>query len=106
MGSHWEGSGYALIEALACGLAAVVTDIPSFRVLTANGKFGALFSPGDAAGFTKALADWGRRDLERLRPAILDHFERHFSWPSLGRKALAAYQDLCRRRRNRLESCG
>lgn len=106
LGSHWESSGYALIEALACGLAAVVTDIPSFRVLTANGKLGGLFSPGDAAGLTKALVDWGRRDLETLRPAILDHFERHFSWPSLGRKALAAYQNLCRGRLMRLGACG
>jgi glycosyltransferase involved in cell wall biosynthesis len=30
-GSWREGSGYALTEALACGLPAVVTDIPSFE---------------------------------------------------------------------------
>ena len=28
LGSHREGSGYALTEALACGLPPVVTDIP------------------------------------------------------------------------------
>src|SRR5262249_38074250 len=37
LGSHREGSGYALIEALACGLSPIVTDIPSFRALTAAG---------------------------------------------------------------------
>src|SRR5262249_53759160 len=40
IGSHFEGSGYALIEALACGLQPVVTDIASFRALTAGGTIG------------------------------------------------------------------
>lgn len=102
LGSHWEGSGYALIEALACGLVPVVTDIPSFRVLTAEGKFGALFSPGDAARLAQALVELGPRDLEALRPAILEHFERHFSWPAIGQGALAAYQEIKRQRLKRL----
>jgi glycosyltransferase involved in cell wall biosynthesis len=38
LGSHHEGSGYALIEACACGTVPVVTAIPSFRVLTAEGS--------------------------------------------------------------------
>jgi len=33
VGSHHEGSGYALMEALACGATPVVTDIPTFRAL-------------------------------------------------------------------------
>ncbi len=47
LGSHHEGSGYALLEALACGVAPVVTDIPAFRVMTAEGSLGALWTPGD-----------------------------------------------------------
>ena len=35
LGSHHEGSGYALIEALACGVVPAVTDIPPFRALVA-----------------------------------------------------------------------
>src|SRR6185295_19645288 len=42
-GSHHEGSGYALIEACACGAVPVVTDIPTFRLIT--GGAGALWSP-------------------------------------------------------------
>ena len=56
LGSHREGSGYSLIEALACGLPPVVTDIPSFRSLTAAGAVGALWPCGDA----RALGDADR----------------------------------------------
>ncbi|HUA89460.1 MAG TPA: glycosyltransferase family 4 protein, partial [Steroidobacteraceae bacterium] len=44
LGSHREGSGYSLIEALACGLPAAVTDIPSFRALL--GTAGTLWRVG------------------------------------------------------------
>ncbi|MDJ0840990.1 MAG: glycosyltransferase family 4 protein [Acidobacteriota bacterium] len=47
LGSHHEGSGYALMEALACGLRPLVTDIPTFRALTAEGRQGRLWPPGD-----------------------------------------------------------
>src|SRR5207247_434398 len=50
LGSHREGSGYALMEACACGAVPVVTDIPTFRLLT-GGVVGALWTPGDAAAF-------------------------------------------------------
>ncbi len=51
--SHREGSGYALIEALACGLVPVVTDIPSFSALTGDGEVGLLWSPGDPAALAE-----------------------------------------------------
>src|SRR4029077_4802153 len=47
LGSHHEGSGYALMEACACGAVPVVTDIPTFRLIT-EGVVGALWTPGDA----------------------------------------------------------
>src|SRR5438876_111648 len=38
LGSHDEGSGYAVLEACACGASPVVTDIPSFRRMTAGAQ--------------------------------------------------------------------
>ena len=35
-GSHSEGSGYALIEAMSAGVVPVVTDIPSFRAIAGD----------------------------------------------------------------------
>jgi glycosyltransferase involved in cell wall biosynthesis len=47
-GSHSEGSGYALIEAMASGVVPVVTDIPSFRSIVGN--CGRRWAPGDSRG--------------------------------------------------------
>lgn len=98
LGSHREGSGYALIEALACGAVPVVTDIPPFRVLTRGGTLGALWSAGDPASFAAALATMAGRNLESVRGAIAAHFEEQLSWPAIGRRALAAYQAVLDRR--------
>ena len=45
--SRHEGSGYALIEALAAGVTPCVTDIRAFRALA--GPVAVLWTPGDAA---------------------------------------------------------
>ena len=101
LGSHHEGSGYAALEACACGLSPVVTDIPAFRVITAAGSLGALWTPGDASAFAAALVDVGRRDLPGERRRIGDHFERALSWSAVGRRAMTIYEEVVARRRER-----
>ena len=93
VGSHHEGSGYALMEACACGAVPVVTDIPTFRLLT-GGAAGALWPPGDAAAFASALADVGVRDLEIERARLADHFARALTWDAVGRRALEIYEEV------------
>ena len=51
LGSHHEGSGFSLAEAMACGVVPVVTDIPSFRVMTDGGRIGACWRPGSSEDF-------------------------------------------------------
>jgi glycosyltransferase involved in cell wall biosynthesis len=100
-GSHREGSGYALIEALACGLPPLVTDIPSFRALTGNGAVGRLWRCGDAGDLALGLlALAGRADAQR-RAAVRAHFERELSFPALGARLRACYESLIGRRRGR-----
>jgi glycosyltransferase involved in cell wall biosynthesis len=55
LGSHHEGSGYALLEACACGALPVVTDIAAFRAITGNGTAGVLWPVDDADRLAKAL---------------------------------------------------
>jgi len=45
--SYYEELGYAVLEAMAHGLAVICSDIPSFRDMVIHGKNGFLIDPGD-----------------------------------------------------------
>jgi len=94
LGSHREGSGYSVIEALACGLPPVVTDIPSFRSLTGNGSLGALWPCEKPGALAAALLEMAHRPREPERTRTRAHFERELSFAAVGRKLNAAYQDI------------
>jgi glycosyltransferase involved in cell wall biosynthesis len=94
LGSHREGSGYSLIEALACALPPVVTDIPSFRALLGE-TAGALWTCGDPASCCAALLSVARRPRATARAAAAAQFAAELSFPALGRKLRRAYEELC-----------
>jgi glycosyltransferase involved in cell wall biosynthesis len=94
LGSHYEGSGYALAEALACGVVPVVTDIPSFRALTDGGKIGACWPPGDGAAFAAAFLRVSRQPIQNISDQAVHFFEKHLSFPAIARKAIRAYREL------------
>jgi glycosyltransferase involved in cell wall biosynthesis len=98
LGSHHEGSGYSLIEALGCGLTPLVTDIPSFRALTAEGTVGRLWPCDDARALCDGLAALGAHIGPQQRAAVRAHFERELSFDALGAKLAAMYQDVSARR--------
>lgn len=94
LGSHHEGSGYALIEALACGCVPVVTDIPPFRAITSAASVGALWPVGDAARCAEALVRLARADRAAARAAVTTHFAQRLSWAAVGRRALDIYKEV------------
>jgi glycosyltransferase involved in cell wall biosynthesis len=100
LGSHHEGSGYALIEACACGAVPVVTSIPAFRTITGDGAHGALWPPGDAVGLAHALLETAGRNLPSLRAQLARHFSSELSWQAVGRRALEIYAEVRARRRS------
>jgi glycosyltransferase involved in cell wall biosynthesis len=98
LGSHREGSGYAVLEALACGVTPVVTDIPSFRRLTDDGRVGAITPVGDAAAMARSLLQWWGTPQPDRRRIALDHFVRELSFPTIGRQLRSVYEALARER--------
>lgn len=98
-GSHAESCGYALLEAFACGVLPVVTDIPSFRALTAHGRMGYLWPCGDAARLAEALVcAWASRPKpEQLRA----HFDASLSFAAVGRRWADAYAQVLGTRHGR-----
>jgi len=99
LGSAREGSGYSLIEACACGVVPVVTNIPPFEVITDKGAIGVLWQQGDASACAQALVDAAHRDLADERRRVLNHFDHQLSWPVVGRRALGIYEDVRATRR-------
>ena len=89
-GSHYEGSGYALIEAMAAGLTPVVTDIPSFRVIA--GSCAQYWPVGDPVALGHALTAAAHGNREQQRTATLQQFDTHVSWTAIAARTMTAYE--------------
>jgi glycosyltransferase involved in cell wall biosynthesis len=102
LGSHHEGSGYAVIEACACGAAPAVTSIPSFRAIIGDAAIGCLWTSGDPSACARALRRLCDRRGAAQREEVRRHFARALSWEVVGARALAVYNDVFAGRRSRL----
>lgn len=102
LGSHREGSGCALMEAMACGLAPVITDIPSFRALTGGGEFCRLWKAGDAQSLRDALVSIRLQPAAALRAATRARFDTTVSFEAIGQQFTKAYRHALKAERNRV----
>jgi glycosyltransferase involved in cell wall biosynthesis len=93
LGSDYDGgTGYSLLEALACGVTPAVTTLPSFTAITEG--IGFHWPPGSAAECAAAIVNaWKARD-KRRRDQIRAHFDACLSPETVARRALAVYRML------------
>lgn len=96
--SRREFSGYAVLEAMSCGVIPVVTDIPSFRAMTAGGRYGILFPPGDATAMAQRVLALDDQQRPALATAVRRHFERELSYPALAERLESIYYEVFRER--------
>jgi len=87
-----EASGFVPLEAMACGAVPVLTDLPSFRAMTADGRYGVLFQVGDDIGLARSVLALGRERLAALRAEVRAHFESHLSFCALADRLEAVYE--------------
>jgi glycosyltransferase involved in cell wall biosynthesis len=85
-GSHYEGSGIAVSEAMSCGCIPVITDIFSFRMMTGRGKCGLLYQPGNDKELLVALLKTKNMDIEKERANVLQQFKEELSFEAIARK--------------------
>ena len=88
----WESFGIVLVEAMACGLPVVASDIPGYRCVVEDGVQGTLVSPGDpgalAAALLELIEDGGKR--KAMAEAAVARAET-YSWDRLVVEVEEAY---------------
>jgi glycosyltransferase involved in cell wall biosynthesis len=92
-GSASEGSGIAVLDALACGAIPVITQIPSFSALTLNGQVGSLWQIGNVQSFVESLKTVMASDLAAQQLACQNVFANHWSFDLLVSQAMTYYFD-------------
>lgn len=92
-GSHYEGSGTVIAEAMSCGCVPIITDIPSFRTITANGDCGFLYEVGNENALFSTLKQAIQVNVQEKRNKALKHFKNNLSFDAIARKIyeVAAY---------------
>lgn len=100
--SRWEGLPVALLEASACALPAVATDVPGTREVIVHGETGLLVPPGNPNALRTAMtrlvqAKASEREAigQRARQRVVDSF----SLESTLNRWEALYADLLQRNR-------
>lgn len=92
--SHSDGSSVSLMEALACGLPALVSDIPGNREWLADSAAGWLFPDGNAQAVAEGILHAYRRrnDLQPVRLAARALAEKRADWNVNFQRLLYAYE--------------
>jgi glycosyltransferase involved in cell wall biosynthesis len=85
-GSHYEGSGIAVCEAMSCGCVPVITNIPSFRMMTGRGRCGLLYEPGNEKELLEALLKTREMDMEKEKQKVTEQFKEELSFESIAGK--------------------
>lgn len=78
-GSHKDSSSYAMLETLACGCIPVITNIPSFKKFTNNGKLGFLYPPGNARELAAQMEIATNSNQEQLAANVITYFNQNFT---------------------------
>jgi glycosyltransferase involved in cell wall biosynthesis len=82
------------MEALACGLPALVSDIPANKEWVAEGENGWLFPDGDARALAEKILAVvaGREKLPEIGRAARRSAEARADWSKNARKLFGAYE--------------
>lgn len=85
-GSHHEGSGIAVCEAMSCGCVPVITDIISFQKMTGHAVCGLLYEPGNDRALLKTLLRTPELDMEKERTKTMQQFKEELSFEAIAKK--------------------
>jgi len=93
-GSHYEGSGTAVCEAMSCGCMPIVTDIDSFRMITNNGKCGILYEARNAKALLDVFHQLDKIDIIEKQEASLEYFRSDLSFEAIASRIQSIVESL------------
>ena len=94
-GSHTEGMPNAVLEALACGLPCILSDIPAHReILDYQPQAGTFFPAGDAERLAEAIRRTTNQSYEVQQQAALWIIENHLNAKRMSEQYQAVYREL------------
>jgi glycosyltransferase involved in cell wall biosynthesis len=101
--SHVDGSSVSLMEALACGLPCLVSDIPANREWVTDGENGWLFPDGDAEALAARILQAIDRKYELYEMGLSARqlAESRADWNKNFPLLLFAYQSAINNRKSR-----
>jgi len=97
--THSDGTSISLLEAMGCGLPALVSDIPGNREWIEPGRNGWLFPENDAAAMARAIlqAVENRRQLPEMGQAARQVVEQRADWNQNFPKLFDAFEIALRK---------
>ena len=79
---------------MACGCIPILTDIPSYRMMTDEGRIGPLWSPGNPSALVAAMQQAFALPLEEQSQKVRRFFDDHLSYPAIAETMIRCYCEL------------
>lgn len=97
-GSHYEGSGYALLEAMSFGCIPIISKIPPHEFMTGYGKCGFLYQPKNTNELFNILKSLQTINPEKERFKIKEQFNKDLSFQAIANKITSIFEDISKRK--------
>jgi len=85
-GSHYEGGGTVVCEAMVCGCIPIVTNIDSFKMITDNGRCGLLYEVANEDALLNALVRTEALNMEEKQKNCLTYFKSNLSFEAIANR--------------------
>lgn len=94
---------HAVLEAMACGVIPIVSDISPFRILVDSGRCGFLFPQGDAASMANQLLAFSPGQIAGKAALVHDWFEAAYSYDAQANLLLDIFAEAIDERMAQIE---
>jgi glycosyltransferase involved in cell wall biosynthesis len=92
--SHYEGSGTAVCEAMSCGCIPILSNIPSFEMMSDGRRIGLSFTAGDADELLGVLLKTTTMNVAEERKKVLTQYDRSLSAKAIASKSIEVFISL------------